>query len=178
MNAVRLFSVAENVKKTIMNRKYAFFIIFLSLSAAGSFLKIPSPVGSVAFDSMPALAGAALISPVFGLGVAILGHLLSAGLAGFPLGPLHVLVGALMGGLVFLFGALYRKNRKKTANIAFIAGNGLAAPLSFWPFLGKTVVLALIPSLLAATVLNVIVAWLLIPRIEPALRNSLLRMER
>ncbi|KZE64298.1 hypothetical protein AWM68_14515 [Fictibacillus phosphorivorans] len=160
-----------------MNKKYVMFIVFLSLSAAGSFLKIPSPVGSVAFDSMPALSGAALISPVFGVGVASLGHLISAYLAGFPLGPLHIIIAVLMGGFVFLFGLLYRLNRKKTAIFTFIAGNGFFAPLFFYPFLGKAVVLALLPSLLVATILNVIAAIIIIPRVRPSMQKSLIRIK-
>jgi len=177
MNVVQSFFEAENVMKTVMSKKYVMFIVFVSLSAAGSFLKIPSPIGSVAFDSMPALVGSALLSPVFGLLVAFLGHLLSAFLAGFPLGPIHILIAGCMGGLVLLFGLIYRFNRKKTSLFTFVAGNGLFAPLIFYPFLGKMVVMALIPSLCVAAVLNVTAATILIPRMKSTLRKTVIRMK-
>ncbi|MDN4525758.1 ECF transporter S component [Fictibacillus fluitans] len=159
------------------NKQLALFTAFVSLAAAGSFIKIPSPAGSVAFDSMPALAAAALMSPWSGVAVACFGHLLSAGLAGFPLGPLHVMVAVQMGLLAFFYGVLYRRNAKRAATLMFVIGNGILAPLCFWPVLGKAVVIGLIPSLLAAAVLNGLTALIIIPRIKPAFLQSAMRID-
>lgn len=177
MNAVQLCSAAENAKK-MKSKTYTLFIAFLSLSVAGSFIKIPAIVGSVAFDSMPALAAAVLLSPAAGVAVAALGHLMSAGLGGFPLGPLHLLIAVQMGVLALLFGMMYRKNIKRAAALFFIIGNGIAAPLCFLPILGSSMVLALMPSLFAAAVLNGVTAHLLIPRIQRVFRGSLVRVKK
>ncbi|SDM99715.1 ECF-type riboflavin transporter, S component [Fictibacillus solisalsi] len=160
----------------IRNKNIALFTAFVSLAVAGSFIKIPSPIGSVAFDSMPALAAAALMSPWSGLAVAGFGHLLTAALAGFPLGPLHVVVAVQMGFLAFFYGVLYGKNAKTAATIMFVLGNGILAPLCFWPVLGKAAVLGLIPSLLAAAILNALTALVIIPRIKPVFRQSAMRI--
>lgn len=114
------------------------------------------------------------MSPWSGLAVACFGHLLTAALAGFPLGPLHLVVAVQMGLLGFFYGVLYRKNAK-TASLMFVIGNGILAPLCFWPVLGKAVVLGLIPSLLAA-ILNALTALVIIPRIKPAFRQSAMRI--
>lgn len=170
------FSVEASEKKMTRNKQLALFTAFVSLAVAGSFIKIPSTIGSVAFDSMPALAAAALMSPWSGLAVACFGHLLTAALAGFPLGPLHLVVAVQMGLLGFFYGVLYIKNAKTAATLMFIIGNGVLAPLCFWPVLGKAVVLGLIPSLLAAAVLNGLTALVIIPRIKPAFRQSAMRI--
>ncbi|SFD45009.1 alpha-ribazole transporter [Bacillus sp. OV194] len=170
-----MFSAEENVKP-MLNRKFTIFIAFLSLSVAGSFIKIPAIVGSVAFDSMPALAAGALMSPLAGMAVGCIGHLMSAGLSGFPLGPLHLLIAVQMGLLSFCFGILYRRNFKMAAILVFIVGNGIAAPLCFWPVLGKAAVLAFIPGLVVAAVLNGVAAHLLIPRLRPVFDRSNVRI--
>ena len=40
--------------------------VFIALSVVGAFIKIPSPIGSMALDSFPALLAAALLGPVAG----------------------------------------------------------------------------------------------------------------
>lgn len=171
-----MFSVEENVNPMMRNKKFTLFIAFLSLSVAGSFIKIPALVGSVAFDSMPALAAAALMSPLAGTSVACIGHLMSAGLSGFPLGPLHFLIAVQMGLLSFCFGLLYQRKFKITAILIFILGNGIGAPLCFWPILGKSAVLAFIPGLAVGAVFNGITAQLLIPRLSPVFNRPNVRI--
>ena len=148
------------------NNQAISLVIFISLSIVGSFIKIPAGIGSLAFDSMPALVAAVIWSPLWGMVVAGAGHLMSAGIAGFPIGPLHILVALQMAGLIFLFGYFYRKNRPILAIILFLTGNGLIAPFMFWKILGLGFVLGIIPGLLAASVLNVFVAGLIIPRLK------------
>lgn len=142
------------------------FVLFLSLSIIGSFIKIPAGIGSLALDSMPALVAAAIVSPLWGLAVAAFGHIMSAGLAGFPIGPLHLLVAIQMAVIVYLFGYLYRKQKPVTAILLFVFGNGLIAPLLFWKILGIGFVLGILPGILVASILNVFVAGLIIPRLK------------
>ncbi|MCM3731412.1 ECF transporter S component [Fictibacillus nanhaiensis] len=143
------------------------FVSFLSLAIAGSFIKIPAGIGTLAFDSMPALVAASLWSPGWGMIVACAGHLMSAGLAGFPFGPLHVLVAVQMAGLTFLFGYFYRKKNRHLAFFLFVAGNGIIAPFMLWPIIGKGIILAIMPGLIIASVLNAFVSMLIIPRLKP-----------
>lgn len=159
---------AEDGKRNILmrNRPIFLFVLFLSLSIVGSFIKIPAGIGSLALDSMPALVAAAIVSPLWGMAVAALGHLMSAGLAGFPIGPLHLLVAVQMAVLVFLFGFLYRKHKPIVAIGLFVIGNGLIAPLMFWKMLGIGFVLVILPGIFVASILNVFTAGLLIPRLK------------
>jgi riboflavin transporter len=142
------------------------FVSFLSLAIAGSFIKIPAGIGSLAFDSMPALIAASLWSPGWGMIVAGAGHLMSAGLAGFPFGPLHVLVAVQMAGLTFFFGYFYRKKNRHLAFVLFVAGNGIIAPLMLWPIIGKGIILSIIPGLIIASVLNAFISVIIIPRLK------------
>jgi riboflavin transporter len=168
MKEVQSYSEAEKGKgmSRMKSNRAVPFVIFLSLAIAGSFIKIPAGIGSLAFDSMPALVSAALWSPGWGMVVAGAGHLMSSGLAGFPMGPLHVLIAVQMAGLTFLFGYLYQKNNRNLAPILFVAGNGIAAPLMLVPIIGKGIILAIMPGLLLASVLNVITSTLIIPRLK------------
>ena len=66
--------------------------LFAALCAVGGLIKIPSAIGSLALDTVPALVSAAFLPPVFSGIAAMLGHTASAMYAGFPLGPFHVLI--------------------------------------------------------------------------------------
>src|SRR4051812_31260365 len=70
--------------------------IFSALAAAGGLIKIPSPVGSIAFDSAPGYFVAAFYGPALGSIVGFIGHLASAAVAGMPLGPMHLVVAIAM----------------------------------------------------------------------------------
>lgn len=152
-----------------MNRKWSYFIVFTSLAVVGSFLKIPSSIGSVAFDSFPALVAASILSPVWGMGTAAFGHIMSAALDGFPLGPLHVIIAVQMVLIVGFYGWLYRRNWRIPAVVSFVIGNGVLAPICFWLILGRAMAVSLIPSLTAAATLNSVVAFLVAPRLSKAL---------
>ena len=57
--------------------------LLVALSVIGSMLKVPSPTGTVAFDSLPGYFGAIVIGPKEGAIIAAFGHLASAATAGF-----------------------------------------------------------------------------------------------
>ena len=59
---------------------------FAALCVIGGLIKIPSGIGSLALDTVPALISAAFLPPVFSGIAAMLGHTASAMYAGFPLG--------------------------------------------------------------------------------------------
>jgi len=106
---------------------------FVAASALGGLIKIPSPVGSIAFDSAPGYFLAAYIHPVLGGVVGTFGHIASAATAGFPLGHVHVWVAILMFLCCFAFGVVARAFDTQWALIpACIIGiilNGVVMPL-------------------------------------------------
>jgi uncharacterized membrane protein len=151
--------------------------LFSALSAVGAAIKIPAIVGSVAFDVFPALLAAALLGSGAGAMVGALGHLLSALISGFPLGPLHILIAIEMALLVFLFGVLYKKNKKITSGILFILMNTFAAPLPFIILMSKAFYVALVPSLLIGSMINTLIAIVAIPRLRAFFKQNLINKD-
>lgn len=139
--------------------------LLIALSAVGAAIKIPAIVGSVALDVFPALLGAAMLGVSEGVVVAVFGHLLSALVAGFPLGPMHILIAVEMAVLVWIFGVLYKKN-KIAASIVFILGNAFVAPIPFIFIMNIGFYTAIVPSLLIGSILNTVISLILITRLS------------
>ena len=59
-------------------RKLAIIAVFVALSAAGSLVKIPSPLGSVGLDSAPGFFTALAFGGWLGFLVIAIGHLLTS----------------------------------------------------------------------------------------------------
>lgn len=90
------------------SKKLVLLALLTALCAVGGFIKIPSPTGTVALDSLPGFLAAALLGGRGGAAVGFLGHLFSAATVGFPLGlPVHLYVGLQMAVYVSIFGYLY-----------------------------------------------------------------------
>lgn len=143
--------------------------IFIALSVVGAFLKIPSPTGTVAFDSAPGYFAAA----AFGGGQAALiisiGHLVSSALVGFPLSlPVHFLIAAQMALFAWLFGYLLRKVNAYAAVILTGLANGVLAPLSLVPLNGWPFFTALLLPLLVGSFANVIAAYIIFKSVKKA----------
>lgn len=155
------------------NRILSLFAMLIALSAAGAFIKIPAVIGSVALDALPALLAAGLLGGPAGAAVGGTGHLLSAIVAGMPLGPFHFLVAVEMALLVYLFGVLYKNGKRWSAGVLFIMGNSFAAPLPFIMLMGKSFYLAIVPSLFLGSVLNTVLAYVVLPRIAKVLGHNL-----
>lgn len=136
-----------------------------ALSVVGAMIKIPAIVGSVALDVFPALLASVLFGAGAGAVVGAFGHLLSALIGGFPLGPMHVLIAIEMAVLVWAFGSLYKK-KKLLASIVFIIGNSFVAPLPFVFLMNIGFYLGIVPSLLIGSILNTIIALVAIPRLS------------
>ncbi|WP_110928262.1 ECF transporter S component [Bacillus massiliglaciei] len=141
--------------------------LFIALSGAGGILKIPSIIGSIALDSFPALIAAVLLGPWAGAIAGGLGHLLSALMASMPLGPFHFLIMLEMAVLIWLFGYLYRAGKAFAASLLFFAGNGFILSVPFIYIISMSFYAALLPGMLAATVINLLLALILLPRLKP-----------
>lgn len=166
MSVVRRFFVMESVrKKNKVSRKITLISLLLALTVVGAAIKVPAIIGSVAFDSFPALLAAALLGGPAGVVVAGMGHLLSALMGGFPLGALHGLVAVEMALLAFIFSLFYRSGRSWIATILFVLGNTFVAPLPFLFLMGEAFYLALLPSLFVGSALNMAIALVAIPRL-------------
>ena len=136
-----------------------------ALSVIGAMIKIPAIVGSVALDVFPALLAAVLFGAGAGALVGAFGHLLSALIGGFPLGPMHFLIAVEMAVLVWVFGRLYKKNKIVTS-VVFIIGNAFVAPLPFIYLMNIGFYLGIVPSLLVGSIINTVIALVAIPRLS------------
>lgn len=151
--------------------------VMIALTAVGAAIKIPAVVGSVALDVFPALTAAALFGGWAGALVSALGHLLSALLGGFPLGPLHLLIAGEMAILVWIFGLLYKSHHKVSASILFVVGNSLVAPLPFIFLMNIGFYIGIVPSLFIGSILNTVMALMVIPRIAPTVKHVMAKRE-
>ncbi|WP_421378631.1 ECF transporter S component [Bacillus salacetis] len=143
--------------------KVTLLALLTALSAIGGLMKIPAAAGSVALDSLPALLAASIMSGGAGAVIAFFGHLVSALLAGMPLGALHLLIGTEMAVSVWLFGWIFHRNFPVPAAGLFFIMNGLIAPLPFYFLIGKEFYLAILPSLCIAAFLNLTIAHFAYP---------------
>lgn len=160
----------EEENEKMNGRKISLLAVFIGLSVVGASIKIPAITGSVTLDAFPALLAATFFGGVPGAIVAALGHIVSALLGGMMMGPLHFIVAVEMGILVFCFAHLWK--RKWLASAFFVFGNAILAPLPFIYFYGIPFYTALLPSLLIGSVINTVVALLLIPRLSPIFKGA------
>ncbi|MGE7765413.1 ECF transporter S component [Peribacillus sp. NPDC096540] len=156
-------------------RKISAIAIFIALSAVGAMIKVPSPIGSIALDSFPALLAAVVLGPVSGAIVAGLGHIISAFIGGMILGPFHFLIMVEMAVLVWMFGVLYVHGKKIGAFFLFFIGNAFILALPFAFLVSPEFYTMLVPGLTGATAINVVLAALLLPRLEPVLKKVILK---
>ncbi|MFI8491643.1 ECF transporter S component [Peribacillus butanolivorans] len=156
-------------------RKISTIAIFIALSAVGAMIKVPSPIGSMALDSFPALLAAVILGPVSGAIVAGLGHIISAFIGGMTLGPFHFLIMVEMAVLVWMFGVLYVHGKKIGAFFLFFIGNAIILALPFIFLVSLEFYTMLVPGLTGATAINVVLAALLLPRLEPVLKKVILK---
>lgn len=144
--------------------------IFTSLAVIGSFIKIPSPIGTVALDSLPGYFSVLAFGYIDGAIIAALGHIATSANVGFPLGFLHIPVALFMMVSTALLKASYDHIGLVVGVIIAATFNGLGGFL-FSPFLGFGLAVALTPSLMAASYINVIVASIIFQAVKRRLSN-------
>ncbi len=153
--------------------------IFTALSAVGSLIKIPSPLGSLAFDSSPGFFVALFFGPFEGAFVSGLGHFATAAVSGFPLGVLHVPIAIGMALAGAAIGLLNRVNKNWGFLPALVVGviinTVIVFPLVPWLAeeitVGWMIATIYAPFLLVAAGLNAIVAGLVYVGIRGKLRT-------
>lgn len=149
--------------------------VFIALSVVGAFIKLPSPIGSMALDSFPALLAAVILGPLAGGIVAGLGHMISALLGGMPLGPFHFLIMIEMFVFVWLFGLLCKAGVRFIAYVVFFVSNSFIMAIPFAFIVSPAFYTGMIPSLTLATAMNLVVAMLLAPRLAPVLKKMMVK---
>lgn len=147
-----------------MNTKTITIIgVLIALSFIGSLITVPSPAGTVAFDSLPGYVAAGLFGPFVGGMVGSVGHLVNSGVKSFPLTiPTHLIISAFMFLAMTVYGVLYKRSK----SLAIILATLVNGPLSLVPFyfmIGKEWAIGMIIPLTVASLANIAVATLIIP---------------
>jgi len=151
----------QATKSPVSARKLAIMAIFIALSAVGSFIKIPSPLGSIGLDSAPGFFAAIGFGGWVGFIVIAVGHLLSSAIVGFPLTlPIHIVVALAMGGCALAFRWLGRKGQIWLVVSVVVTSilNSFVLGLVVVPIGGWGMYAAATPSLLVAAVVNLVIA--------------------
>ncbi|HSV31126.1 MAG TPA: ECF transporter S component [Atribacteraceae bacterium] len=131
----------------------------IALSVVGSYLKIPSPTGTVALDAVPGYLGGLYLGFGEGAIIAFLGHILTSLNVGFPLGlPIHLLIGAEMALIVAVFRLVYLRWSYLPAIAIAVFLNGVIAPLTMVPLFGWGFFTAIILSLVVSSAANAMLA--------------------
>lgn len=141
---------SKNVPRTYL---VARITVFAALSVVGSFIHLPSPVPTVAFDSAPGFFAALYFGPLDGFCVLGLGHLATAIVNGFPLGILHLPIAL---GLAVAGAAVGKINKKWNVFPAVATGIAINTALVVLaiPVLGVAATLSFTPLLFLAACVN------------------------
>ncbi len=131
--------------------------VFSALSVVGSFIHLPSPIQTVAFDSAPGFFAALYFGPLDGAAVSLIGHLATSTVNGFPLGVLHFPIAIGLGAAGAVIGFLNKRWNYVSGIVAGIAINTGLIVLAV-PALGWAGVVSFLPFLLLAASANGFVA--------------------
>lgn len=140
-------------------KRAAYIAIFVALSAVGAMIKIPSPVGTIGLDSAPGYFCALAFGYVEGAAVIFIGHLLTAGVVGFPLGlPLHLFIGLQMALWAILVRFIKQKLGLWPAVLTGVVLNGVVSAFTMVFIGGVGAALGIMPFLIAGSLFNILVA--------------------
>jgi riboflavin transporter len=159
-------SKTATILKTSPAIRTARLAIFSALSVVGSLIKIPSPVGSLAFDSFPGFFVALFFGPAEGAIVSGIGHLATAATSGFPLGILHIPIAIGMALAAVAIGLLNKIHKSLGVIVALATGvainTAIVFPLVPWLAedinVGWLIAIGYAPFLVVAATLNAVVA--------------------
>jgi len=128
----------------------------VALSVVGSFIHLPSPIGTVAFDSWPGFFAALYFGPFDGAIVTGLGHVATSIVNGFPLGILHLPIALGLAFAGWAIGAVNRIRRVWSPIAALAIGIAINTGLAVVaiPVIGLPATVAFIPFLFVAACVN------------------------
>lgn len=149
-----------DLKQNILSvKRVAYIAIFIALSAVGAMIKIPSPAGTIGLDSAPGYFCALAFGTVEGVSVIFIGHLLTAGIIGFPLGlPLHIFIAVQMGVWAMAFRWMTHKFGLIPGTVTAVLLNGVVSAFTLFFVGGMGAVLGVMPFLIVGSLINVAVA--------------------
>jgi uncharacterized membrane protein len=152
--------ISVNDKKAFWSSKrIARMAIFISMSAVGAMIKVPSPTGTVALDAAFAYFSAIAFGWKEGAIVAALGHMLTALSTGFPLSlPMHLFIAVQMSVYVSVFEVISKKIHLWVGAIAAVILNGPVSSILVFPIGGIGLSLALLVPLTVGSIINVFIA--------------------
>ena len=145
--------------KSLPIKRIAYISIFIALSAVGAMIKIPSPVGTIGFDAAPGFFCALAFGHLEGIAVIAIGHMLTSGVVGFPLGlPLHLFIAVQMAVWAFVFRWTKMKFGLIVGSIITILLNGVISSFTMYFIGGIGAVIGIMPFLLVGSLANVVLA--------------------
>ncbi len=140
-------------------KRIAYISIFIALSAVGAMIKIPSPVGTIGFDSSPGYFCALAFGRFEGIAVIAIGHMLTSGIIGFPLGlPLHIFIAAQMALWALIYRGVKNKFGLIAGSVVTILLNGVVSSFTMIFIGGMGAVLSILPFLIVGSLFNVLLA--------------------
>jgi len=140
-------------------KRVAYIAIFIALSAVGAMIKIPSPAGTIGLDSAPGYFSALAFGSVEGISVIFIGHLLTSGIIGFPLGlPLHIFIAIQMALWAVIFRWVTKKFGIIPGSVIAVLLNGVVSAFTLVFVGGIGAALGVMPFLIAGSIMNVMIA--------------------
>ena len=139
---------AGDIRKTSRTYRIARTSVFTALCVIGSFIRLPSPIPTVAFDSSPGFFTALYYGPLDGAIVTGTGHIITSIINGYPLGVLHLPIALGMAVAGAAIGLVNRSNYGRSFIPATAIGIGINTVLFVVavPAIGWIAALSLIPE--------------------------------
>ncbi|SMD10666.1 alpha-ribazole transporter [Desulfocicer vacuolatum DSM 3385] len=145
--------------RTLSVKRMAYMAVFIALSAVGAMVKIPSPVGTIGLDSAPGYFCGLALGYVEGICVIFMGHLITSGIMGFPLGiPIHFFIALQLALWVTVFVWVSRRFGAVPGAIVAVVLNGGVSAFTMALVGGMGAVLGTMPFLIAGSLVNVAIA--------------------
>lgn len=150
----------QKVKSSVANvKRISMIAVFIALSAVGSLIKIPSPVGTIGLDSAPGFFAALAFGGLEGALVISIGHMLTAAVVGFPLTiPIHIFIAVQMALWALGFRWVHKKFGMIAAIVAATVLNGVVSSFTMIIMGGMGAVIGVMPFLVIGSAINIVVA--------------------
>ncbi|PCD84501.1 ECF transporter S component [Lysinibacillus fusiformis] len=143
--------------------KWILTAMVAAICAVGAAIKVPAFISTAALDSAPAFLGVVFLSPLLAGVAGLIGHFISALTAGFPLGPLHVIIAIEMFIVVWIFGVMHKKGMHVWKWPVALILNGIVAPLPFYFIISPAFFWGALASIFIATAINLMIVAIVMP---------------
>ncbi len=160
MSKINLKIEEQKTKNSFWNvKRISIIAIFVALSAVGSMIKIPSPIGTIGLDSAPGYFSAIAFGGVEGAIVIGIGHMLSAAVVGFPLSiPIDIFIAIQMAIWAIIYRYIFKKYGAVFGIVVAVILNGVISSFTLILVGGMGMVFSLMPFLIVASAINIIIS--------------------